>query len=444
MHIVRSSLNTHPLSPFENSEQPKARLSLLGLIAVTFFCVAGGAFGLEDAVQAAGPQMVLLGILLLPWIWSFPIALMTAELSTAIPENGGYVVWVEKAFGRFWGFQEGWWSWMGSLADNALYPVLFLDYLAYLRGDMSALERWGIGLTLILIITFLNIRGIHLVGFISILFMSFIIAPFLIMVIYGAPQMNPIHWLASHEQVNWILLLTVLLWNASGWDNVGCCAGEVQKPGTNYPRALAISVVLVTLIYLLPLAVGVSAYTDWSHWREGSFPRIGAQIGGPWLGLWLTLAGLISAAGMFNALLCTSSRVPYALAKRGMLPDSFARLHSIYGTPWYAILFNILAVSALIPFSFRELIELDMFLYAAALILEFCALFQLRLKKPDMPRPYRIPFGMVGVAALSLPPICLCFLSIGISNLTTKLAGMAVLIIGIFIYFWSKRSFRFS
>src|SRR4051812_26779402 len=153
-------------------------LSAPGLIAVTFFCVSGGAFGLEDAVGAAGPAVVLCGIVLLPWLWSFPTALMTAELSTAMPEDGGYVVWVEKAFGRFWGFQEGWLSWLCSFADNALYPVMFLDYLVYLRGDMGPVERWLIGTIIIVAIAWLNIRGIQIVGFMSIVFTLFVLAPF--------------------------------------------------------------------------------------------------------------------------------------------------------------------------------------------------------------------------------------------------------------------------
>ncbi|MBA4394829.1 MAG: hypothetical protein C0407_14860 [Desulfobacca sp.] len=437
--IIGAFIIIQPFSRPPHHRQPTAGLSLLALIALTFFSVSGGAFGLENAVRAAGPRLVLLGIILLPWLWSFPIALMTAELSTAIPENGGYVVWVEKAFGRFWGFQEGWWSWMCSLADNALYPVLFLDYLTYLRGDMPSLERWSIGLILILIVAFLNIRGIHLVGFFSILFMSFILAPFLLMIMLGALQIKPAHWLASQEKVNWAMLLNILLWNTSGWDNIGCCAEEIEKPGKNYPRALAFTVGLVTLLYLLPIAVGVSADTNWSLWRVGFFPKIAAQIGGPWLGLWMTLAGLISAAGMFNALLCTSSRIPYALAKRGMLPGPLAQIHPAYGTPRYAIIINILGVAALIPFSFQELIELDMFLYAAALFLEFCALFRLRLKKPDMPRPYRIPVGMAGIVGISIPPVLLCLLSIGLSNKLTKVAGIVVLILGVLFYLWSNR-----
>ena len=115
-------------------------------------------------------MIVLVGILTLPWLWSFPTALMTAELATAMPEDGGYVIWVERAFGRFWGFQEGWLSWLCSFADNALYPVMFVDYLVYLNGDMSPAERWLIGVGVISFVSWLNVRGIGVVGFTSIVF----------------------------------------------------------------------------------------------------------------------------------------------------------------------------------------------------------------------------------------------------------------------------------
>src|SRR5215831_17186107 len=214
-------------------------LNLRSLVALTFFCVAGGAYGLEDAIGAAGPLIALLGILLLPWLWSFPTALMTAELSTAMPEDGGYVVWVEKAFGKFWGFQEGWLSWLCSFADNALYPVMFVDYLAYLRGDMSPLERWSIGVGVVSAMTWLNIRGIRLVGLTSMIFTLLVLAPFAVLVVLGAPHVQPSMWLSRGGAIDWAVLLSVLLWNTSGWDNAGCCAGEVKNPQRTYPRAMA-------------------------------------------------------------------------------------------------------------------------------------------------------------------------------------------------------------
>ena len=429
-----SSTNGPPLL------RPRRALDCTGLVAVTFFCVAGGAFGLEDAVGAGGPLIVLLAILLLPWLWSFPTALMTAELSAAMPEDGGYVVWVEKGFGRFWGFQEGWISWLCSFADNALYPVMFVDYLAYLRGDMPPLERWMIGTAVISVVTWMNVRGIRLVGFASIVFTLLVVAPFAVMVLLGAPRVETAVWLTRTSHIDWALLLSILLWNTSGWDNAGCCAGEVDEPQRSYPRAMAATVVLVTLIYLLPIAVGVSAATDWPAWKEGYFPTVAAQVGGSWLGMWLTLAGLVSAVGMLNALLCTSARVPFAMAERGMLFRRLATLHPRYATPWFSIVVNSLGLAALIPFSFQKLIEVDMFLYATALVLEFAALIWLRLKRPEMSRPYRVPFGIPGVIAISVPPVALCLLSIVLSNGATKYVSLGSIAIGLLVYYLQSRS----
>jgi amino acid transporter len=202
---------------------------------------------------------------------------------------------------------------------------------------------------------------------------------------------------------------------------------------------MIVTVVLVTAVYLLPLAVGIGVTTEWSAWKEGFFPEVAAQIGGPWLGVWLTLAALVSAAGMFNALLCTSARVPFAMANRGMLPRSLRRLHVKYGTPWPAILANSAGAALLIPFSFQELIELDMFLYAAALILEFAALVRLRVARPEMARPYRVPFGVAGVVAISIPPVALCLLSIALSNQGTRYVGFIGIAIGLLVYRWQAR-----
>jgi len=418
--------------------QPRRTLGFTQLVALAFFCVSGGAYGFEDAVGAAGPMIALLAIMIVPWLWSFPTALMTAELSTAMPEDGGYVIWVERAFGRFWGFQEGWWSWLCSFADNALYPVMFVDYLTYLRGDMTPSERWLIGVALITATTWLNIRGASLVGTSLVVFGALVLAPFAAMVILGAPQIEPASWIAGGGKGDWALLLSIVLWNTSGWDNAGTCAGEVENPSKTYPAAMAAAVVLVTIAYLLPVAVGVGVDQNWEQWEEGYFPKVAAAIGGDWLGAWLMVGGLISAAGLLSALLLTSSRVPYAMAERGMLPAPLKKLHRRHATPWVSILVNAAGVAALIPFSFQELVQVNMFLYAAALILEFAALVWLRIKAPGMARPYRIPFGIKGVIALSVPPVLLCALSIALADEATTWVSLAGMIIGLVLYPWFR------
>jgi amino acid transporter len=143
---------------------------------------------------------------------------------------------------------------------------------------------------------------------------------------------------------------------------------------------------------------------------------------------------MISAAGMLNALLCTSARVPFAMARRGMLPDALAAQHVKFVTPWKALLVNSIGVAALMPFSFQDLIEVDMFLYAAAMILEFAALIWLRVRRPEMARPYRVPFGLAGAIAISIPPVALCLISIALSNEATRYVGLSGFVAGLLIY----------
>ena len=104
-------------------------LGLLPLVAATFFMVSGGPYGLEDLVQKAGYTRALVVLLVLPFIWSLPTAFMVGELAGALPEEGGYYVWVRRALGPFWGFQEAWLSLLASIFDMAIYPTLFVLYL---------------------------------------------------------------------------------------------------------------------------------------------------------------------------------------------------------------------------------------------------------------------------------------------------------------------------
>ena len=119
-------------------------------VALIFFTVSGGAYGIEALVGAVGTKWTMILVLALPVCWALPIALMVAELSSALPEQGGYYVWVRRGLGRFWGFQEGWWTLCYSAVDMALYPVLFVKYLSfffpYLNGDSPAAMaiRWGL------------------------------------------------------------------------------------------------------------------------------------------------------------------------------------------------------------------------------------------------------------------------------------------------------------
>src|SRR5499427_1140729 len=140
------------------------RLSFLPLLAVVFFNASGGPYGIEDAVSVFGPGLTLLLLALTPVLVALPIALAMAEMGGALPEEGGYVTWVRRVFGPFWSFQVGWWSWVNSFVDVAVYPALFADYLRFWRPEMTALERWLIALAFIWLLTAVNLAGIRVTG----------------------------------------------------------------------------------------------------------------------------------------------------------------------------------------------------------------------------------------------------------------------------------------
>jgi len=106
----------------------KAKMSVVPMIAATYFMVAGGPYGLEEVVQKTGYPATLLILIVTPLLWSLPTAMMVSELATAIPEEGGFYIWVRRGMGRFWGYQETWLTLAGSVFEMALYPNLCVAY----------------------------------------------------------------------------------------------------------------------------------------------------------------------------------------------------------------------------------------------------------------------------------------------------------------------------
>ena len=119
------------------------KLTLLPLVMATFFMVSGGPFGIEDILGGAGFRRPAI-LVLLPVIWSLPTALMIGELASAVPADGGFYVWVRRALGPFWGFQEGWLSLSASIFDMAIYPALFVAYLGKLDPTLTTGGRAGL------------------------------------------------------------------------------------------------------------------------------------------------------------------------------------------------------------------------------------------------------------------------------------------------------------
>src|SRR5436309_12420496 len=136
----------------------KRTLTTLPLVFIMFFSTSGGAFTTETLVREVGPGMALLILLLVPLVYSIPEVLIVGELASMLPLEGGYYRWVQRAFGPFWAFQNGWLTWMYSLVDMAIYPLLFNQYLRWFAPGLSPASQWMISLAVIWGATAINLR----------------------------------------------------------------------------------------------------------------------------------------------------------------------------------------------------------------------------------------------------------------------------------------------
>jgi amino acid transporter len=226
--------------------------------------------------------------------------------------------------------------------------------------------------------------------------------------------------------------LLICMWNSMGWDNASTIAAEVERPQKTYPRAMLAAVAVVTLSYIIPVAAVRSTGLPSSAWETGSWADIAGMLGGPILRISLVLGGMMSAFGMFNALAMSYSRLPLAMAQDGMLPQFFAKLHPRSRAPWIAIVVCAIGWAMCLGLGFERLVTIDIIIYGSSLVLEFVALAVLRFREPGLPRPFRVPGGIVGAIAVGIPPTLMLGFAV-VHSQNEKVLGISALVFAIML-----------
>ncbi len=417
--------------------------------------VSGGTYGTEEIIHGAGYGRGILVLLFLPVLWSLPTAFMIGELSSALPQEGGYYAWVRRGLGDFWGFQEAWLSLTASIFDMAIYPTLFVFYLRQM-SPWFGLGNHGIyaGLFVVATCTALNLAGIRVVGITSLWLFFLLSAPFALMVVLSPLKVGALagaHAAPAAAGLSLLGAVLVAMWNYMGWDNASTIAREVERPQKTYPKAMMVAVALVALSYVLPFAaVYLTGVPSALFGGDGSWAAVAGAIGGKFLGFeWLRfliiLGGMMSAFGMFNALVMSYSRLPLAMAHDGMLPKFFGKVSARTQTPGVAILFCAACWAVCLGLGFRRLVTLDIMLYGISLMLEFVTLVALRIREPELKRGFRVPGGMAGAILAGVFPLALLSLAMVESNRETVLGmngllfGALIIMAGFMIYLVSGK-----
>ncbi|EAY90210.1 hypothetical protein OsI_11777 [Oryza sativa Indica Group] len=225
----------------------RSKLTLLPLVFLIYFEVAGGPYGAERAVRAAGPLFALLGFLAFPFAWGVP--------------------------------------YLSCVINLAAFPALVADYLGRVAPAVAvpgSRARTGTVLGMTVFLSFLNLTGLSIVGWGAVALGFVSLAPFVLMTAMAAPRTRPRRWAArvKGRKRDWRLFFNTLFWNLNYWDSASTMAGEVERPERTFPRALAVAVVLIAVSYLLPLMAAIGA-TDAppETWENGYL----ADAAGTWL-----------------------------------------------------------------------------------------------------------------------------------------------------------------
>jgi amino acid transporter len=388
----------------------------LQLVAVIFFTVSGGPYGLEPLLTYAGQHGALLLLLLTPMLWDVPAIFTVLELNSMMPVEGGYYKWVKYALGIRWGFYEGWWSWLYTFVDLAIYPVLFAQYATFFFPELAA-YKIPVCLFIIWSSAGLNILGVVPVGRAALLLSIAVLIPFLVLVIFFFyHHAGPIH-LPSPSLKNIAfpslgMALYTIMWNCLGWDNVTTYAEEVEKPIRSYLISIFTAFALVMVVYFVTILVAQQSHISFAVLTDKGFPALATLISGRWLGTLMAAGGMASTLGIYAAVLLSGSRVPKVMSDDKLLPAGLNKLHSRFKTPYVSIIICSIVVSLMVLWTFADLLIIDVTVYGAGLFLEYISLIKLRLQEPETYRPFKIPLNVTGLCLIVLLPLAVYFIAL--------------------------------
>jgi amino acid transporter len=313
--------------------------------------------------------------------------------------------------------------------------------------DLTGLQEYLFKASIIIFFTYINIRGIRDVGFVSTIISVLVLIAFggVAAVGFANWQTNPFVPFIPPDQS---LLqsvgygLAIGMWVYSGYESMSTVAGEIKDPQV-IPKATLITVPLIMAVYILPTMGGLASLGHWSEWAsEGglTYGDVVTQVA-PAFGVFFVFIAVIAQFSIFNTYIASGSRGFFALAEDNLAPKILAKCSKERGVPYVAVLS--LGVFSLIAcmFPFSVIVVVDVMLFMSAYALIFISACILRVKEGDLPRPFRVPLGTKAFIAMCIPSFIIIFVAFFINGTDYFVGGMAALVSGPIMYFIFKRRY---
>ncbi|MGI6747685.1 MAG: APC family permease [Anaerovoracaceae bacterium] len=447
-------------SPLEVGEHglKKHDLKVSTVVFMIFCLCAAGAYGIEEMIPESGAGLTLVMLIVLPFVWSIPLGLVAAELGSARPQEGGYYRWVQEACGEFWGFQAGWWRTISIYIDNTLYVILAGAYLAN-AFDLSWEAEMVFKIAMILVFTYINIRGIKDVGIVSTILSVLVIGAFSLVAICGFMNWNQnpfipftadgeIMGVAGIAPVDWVYYIgmgiAIGMWMYAGYESMSTVAGEVKNPQV-IPKATLITIPLIMAVYIFPTMGGLASVGDWANWgtEPGSvgYADVLVQYWHPIFGIIFAIIAVIAQCSIYNTYIASGSRGFFVLADDHLAPPILVKCDAKHGVPYVSVITVAIVNIILCQFAFTTIVVVDVFLLVSSYVMIFISALILRKKIPNEEFKFKIPGGYGFLVILCVVPCLIAFCSYFINGTEFFIGGMLGIISGPILYIIWKRMY---
>lgn len=447
-------------SPAHDRQLVRA-LTLIPAAAVILANIIGTGVFVKSRVMICnvGTPGMVLTVWLVSGLLTLAGALVYAELGAMLPRSGGEFHFIGAGFGRRWAFLYGWTKTVALGASAAAVTIIGVVFLNDLTGGaLPPIAVQTLPVVIIAVATALNLASVKssgqaataltavkvalvlFVGLGAFLLADGSIGNFSMDATGGTCEGVPDS--ARLGLSGFGAAMLGALWGYNGWAVIAALGGEIKNPGHTLPRALIGGTLTVIALYLLINAAYFYVLTPTEVASVSQSSSVAAEAASRFFGpgfVALMSAGLmISAYGTLHATLLTGPRVPFALARAGLLPAGLARI-SRNGIPAVAVVtVGVWSIVLAVSGTFDILTDIYIFVLWVFFGMNGVALFILRRKAPDAERPYRI-WGYPFVPALFLLVTVYLLINTFMATPIRAIAGIGLIIVGLPLYEYFNR-----
>jgi APA family basic amino acid/polyamine antiporter len=403
---MRSHLKPTTIRKIQPHEKKmKGVLSFKVILLVTINSIMGTGIWFLTAAGAkyAGPASIISWIILSAI--AVYIAMCFSELTSMFPKAGGVYEFAKQSYGRFWSFVIGWTT---SIAGSVTISMLLLGALQYMIPIEYSNFYVPIAIGLVLIFNYIAYKGMQSSTYMLVTFALITIATVTSIIVPGFFRFNLDNFTPFFvfPAMNMLLAIFFIAETFFGWESAIFLSAETKNPTKVMPKALIYGTLAIAGFALL-LTLTAMGVIPWQTYAESTAPLrdLGRAYFGGIGGIIFTLLVSTSIIGAVASWIVTAPRLLMALAEDKLFFVQLAKIHPKHKSPYVSIIFQILVVSILVVIGagsyetlLHLLIPLILVLYSAVLL----SVVILRFKKPELPRPYKVPFGKVGPFATVL------------------------------------------